>query len=109
MFRAKSLSLALQENSGVPMADAVSTFTAGDFGGFARAGYAKVAWNFRLRTESPECTVLSTERRIKCFGRATLWKFRVYWSLIGPFSGLMRKAILKQVKTEADAILKGAS
>ena len=60
-------------------------------------------------TESPECTVLSTETRIKCFGRAALWKFRVYWSLIGPFSGLIRKAILKQVKTEAEAVLKGAS
>jgi hypothetical protein len=47
--------------------------TAGDFGGFARAGYAKVAWNFRLRTESPKWTVLSTETRIKCFGRAALW------------------------------------
>jgi hypothetical protein len=79
--------------------------TAGDFGGFARAGYAKVAWNFRLRTESPKCTVLSTETRIKCFGRAALWKFRFYWSLVGPFSGLMRKAILKQVKTEAESIL----
>jgi len=83
--------------------------TAGDFGGFCRPGYAKAAWNFRLRTESPECTVLSTETRIKCFGRAALWKFRVYWSLIGPFSGLIRKAILKQVKTEAEAVLKGAS
>jgi hypothetical protein len=83
--------------------------TAGDFSGFCCPGYAKAAWNFRLKTESPECTVLSTETRIKCFGRAALWKFRVYWSLIGPFSGLMRKAILKQVKTEAEAILKGAS
>lgn len=36
-------------------------------------------------------------------------KIRVYWSLIGPFSGLIRKAILKQVKTEAEAVLKGAS
>jgi hypothetical protein len=79
--------------------------TAGDFGGFARAGYAKAAWNFRLRTESHKCTVLSTETRIKCFGRAALWKFRFYWSLVGPFSGLMRKAILKQVKTEAESIL----
>jgi hypothetical protein len=83
--------------------------TAGDFGGFCHPRYAKATWNFRLRTESPECTVLSTETRIKCFGRAALWKFRVYWSLIGPFSGLMRKTILKQVKTEAEAILKGAS
>ena len=83
--------------------------TVGDFGGFARTGYAKVAWNFRLRTESPKCTVLSTETRIKCFGRAALWKFRFYWSLVGPPSGLIRKAILKQVKTEAESTLTQAS
>jgi hypothetical protein len=83
--------------------------TAGDFGGLARVGYAKVAWNFRLRTESPKCTVLSTETRIKCFGRSALWKFRLYWSLVGPFSGLIRKTILKQVKTKAESILTEAS
>jgi hypothetical protein len=26
----------------------------------------------------------------------------MYWSLVGPFSGLMRKAILEKVKTEAE-------
>jgi transposase len=31
------------------------------------------------------------------------WKFRLYWSLVGPFSGFMRKAILKQVKTETES------
>ena len=79
--------------------------TAGDFAALARAGYAKAAWNFKLRTESPKCTVLSTETRIKCFGRAALWKFRFYWSLVSPFSGLIRKAILKQVKTEGESTL----
>lgn len=78
--------------------------TAGDFGGFARAGYAKAAWNFKLRAESPECTVLSTETRIKCFGSA-LWKFRPYWSLVSPFSGWIRKAILKQVKVESESTI----
>jgi hypothetical protein len=83
--------------------------TASDFCGFARAGYAKAAWNFRLRTESPKCTVLWTETRIKCFGSAAFRKFRLYWSLVGPFSRLIRKAILKQVKTEAESILTEAS
>ena len=83
--------------------------TASDFVGFSRTGYAKAAWNFRLRTELPSSTVLSTETRIRCFGRAALWKFRFYWSLVRPFSGLMRKAILKQVKTEAESILTEAS
>jgi hypothetical protein len=78
--------------------------SASDFGGFARTGYAKAAWNLRLQTESPKCTVLSTETRIKCFGRAALWKFRFYWSLVSPFSGLIRKAILKNVKVEAESI-----
>lgn len=56
--------------------------TADDFVGFSRPGYTKAAWNFRLRTKSPECTVLSTETRVKCFSRAALWKFRFYWSLV---------------------------
>ena len=76
--------------------------TADDFVGFSRPGFAKVAWNFKLRAESPESTLLSTEIRIKCFGTA-LWKFRLYWSVVGPFSGLMRKAILKQVQTKAES------
>lgn len=77
--------------------------TAGDFVGFSRRGCAKAAWNFKLRAESPMDTVLSTETRIECFGRAALWKFRFYWSLVSPFSGLIRKAILRQVKTAAES------
>lgn len=77
--------------------------TANDFVGFSRPGDAKVAWNFKLRPESPQSTVLSTETRIKCFGQAALWKFRIYWSLVSPFSGLIGKAILRWVKTEAES------
>jgi hypothetical protein len=76
-----------------------------DFTGFSRSGFAKAAWNFELLADSPESTVLSTETRIKCFGPAALWKFRLYWSLVGPFSGLMQKAMLKRVKTQAESIV----
>lgn len=67
--------------------------TAKDFAPFSRSGFAKVAWNFKLRADSPLSSVLSTETRIKCFAQAALWKFRLYWSLVGPFSGFMRKPI----------------
>jgi hypothetical protein len=77
--------------------------TARDFAGFSRPGYAKVAWNFKLRNDARGGAVLSTETRIKCFGRAALWKFRLYWILVAPFSGLIRRAILKQVKAEAES------
>jgi hypothetical protein len=78
---------------------------ASNFKEFSRPGFAKAAWNFRLPRELSETgvTVLSTETRIQCFGRAALWKFRAYWSLVGPFSGLIRLAMLKQVKAKAEA------
>ncbi|MGC1786888.1 MAG: hypothetical protein WA718_09140, partial [Terriglobales bacterium] len=82
-----------------------------DFIDFSRTGHAKAAWNFKLHEASPETeteteirtTILSTETRIQCYGRAALWKFRTYWTLVGPFSGLIRKAILKHVKTQAES------
>jgi hypothetical protein len=73
-----------------------------EFPGFSRPGYAKATWNFRLQSKSAEMTALSTETRIKCIGQEALWRFRLYWSVVGPFSGLIRKAILKQVKSEAE-------
>jgi hypothetical protein len=87
--------------------------TAANFMDFSRTGYAKVAWNFKLRADLPETepqtemetatTILSTETRIQCFGPSALWKFRVYWGVVGPFSGVIRKAILRQVKRKAEA------
>jgi hypothetical protein len=77
--------------------------TARDFVGLSRAGDAKIALNFRLTPGSPHHTVLSTETRIECFGRAAWWKFCLYWALVRPFSGLIRKAILQQVKEEAES------
>ena len=78
--------------------------TVGDFVDFARPGYAKVAWNFSLRADSSEETVLSTETRTKCFGLAARWKFRIYWFVIYPFAGLIRKAILNRVKSDAESV-----
>lgn len=75
-----------------------------EFIDFVRPGYAKVAWNFSLRADSSGETVLSTETRTRCFGPAARWKFRVYWFLIYPFSGLIRKAILNRIKRDAESV-----
>jgi len=75
----------------------------GGFTEFSRPGYAKAVWDFRLNPESSRSTVLSTETRIQCFGAEALRKFRAYWSFVGPFSGLIRKAILKQAKAKAES------
>ena len=73
-----------------------------DFARFSRAGYAKAVWNFLLQPAA-DGTVLSTETRIQCLGRGARWKFRLYWTVVGPFSGMIRRAILGQVKRAAES------
>jgi hypothetical protein len=46
---------------------------------------------------------LATETRIRCADPATLRAFRRYWRLVAPGSGLIRHAILGQVRREAMA------
>jgi len=79
--------------------------TTEEFSAFCLPGYAKAAWNFHLRRDSPQGTILATETRILCFGSSARWKFRLYWALVGPFSGLIRKEILNHVKKNAEASL----
>ena len=76
--------------------------SASDFPHFSRAGYAKAAWNFSLAPEPKGC-VLSTETRVKCYGRDAQRNFRAYWTVVKPFSGLIRRAMLQQVKRSAEA------
>lgn len=81
---------------------------ANGFAEFSTAGYAKAAWNFTLQPESIQSTILSTETRIECLGSAALWRFRAYWTLVGPFSGLIRKIILQQVKAKSELAVSAA-
>ncbi len=60
----------------------------------------KIVWNFLL--EKNKGTRLTTETRIKCFGRSTKMCFMLYWFLIRPFSGLIRLEMLKTIKKQAE-------
>src|SRR5262245_16698801 len=70
------------------------------FVAFDRPGYAKAVWDFRLTPEG-DATRLSTETRILGLDEASRRRFRRYWRVIGPFSGLTRRAILRAVEREA--------
>ncbi|TMC49970.1 MAG: hypothetical protein E6J14_07165 [Chloroflexi bacterium] len=71
------------------------------FEGFAEPGHARAAWNFRIDSSSGGCR-LRTETRIDCVDAAALWRFRVYWTLVGPFSGLIRRDLLRLIRREAE-------
>jgi hypothetical protein len=72
-----------------------------EFVAFAEPGHARAAWNFRIDPRGGGCR-LSTETRIDCVDAAALRRFRVYWALVGPFSGLIRRELLRLIKREAE-------
>jgi hypothetical protein len=73
-----------------------------DFRGFEEPGYAKVAANFLLEPLGPRLTRLGTETRVQCLGLQAKARFRGYWTLIRPFSGLIRREWLRLARQEAE-------
>ena len=63
-------------------------------------GLARAAWNFEV-TEVKGGSRLATETRVRCADPATLRQFRRYWRFVAPGSGLIRHAILGQIRREA--------
>lgn len=68
---------------------------------FARPGYAKAVWTFAVEDEPSGLTRLSTETRVACSDAASRRRFRLYWLCVRPFSGLIRRAMLRAVAREA--------
>jgi hypothetical protein len=77
--------------------------SAEEFTGFDQSGYAKAVWNFSLVEESDEVTRLATETRVLCLDDASRRRFRVYWTLIAPFSGLIRREALRMIRRSSEA------
>ena len=72
-----------------------------EFLSFNKSGYAKAAWNFSL-TEQGNKTLLATETRVYCLDEASRQRFRMYWLLIRPFSGLIRREALRVTKQRVE-------
>jgi hypothetical protein len=69
----------------------------------APSGTAKAAWNFEVGIRADGATELRTETRVLCADVATRRRFRAYWMLIGPFSGLIRQEMLAAVRSAAES------
>ena len=70
---------------------------------FNQKGYAKVAWNFAVSKTSHGSVKVSTETRIMCMDDSSRKRFRLYWSLVGPFSGVTRREMLRCAKRYTDS------
>ena len=82
---------------GVPVADGAQ------FAAFDQAGYAKMAASFRLDPIAGGGTVrLSTETRVACTDAASARRFALYWRLVRPASGAIRRSWLAAIKRRAE-------
>ncbi len=73
-----------------------------DFTEWNKKGFLKATWNFEL-IPTTNGTQVITETRILCLGDDAHRKFRKYWFFIRPFSGIIRKEILRGIKKKATA------
>lgn len=60
-------------------------------------GVARAAWNFAIAADG----TVSTETRILCADDARP-KFRAYWLFVRPFSGLIRRMMLRSIRKQAE-------
>jgi hypothetical protein len=84
-----------------PSGDVVR-LTADELRGFDRPGYAVGAWNFTLAEEG-DAVRLATETRVRCTDAASRRSFRRYWLLVGPFSALIRREMLRSIRRAAES------
>lgn len=65
-------------------------------------GLARALWSFELRALAPARTELVTETRVACGDAASRRRFRRYWWIVRPGSGLLRRLILRAVRRAAE-------
>jgi hypothetical protein len=74
----------------------VDTFRAGPPPGQALAG-----WNFTIDAQPDGRCALRTETRVWCAPDARL-RFRLYWLVVRPGSGLIRRSMLQAIRRQAE-------
>jgi len=79
-----------------------------EFVSFDVKGYAKAAGNLLAVPITSHRTRLITETRVQCTSSWSRVRFALYWSLIRPFSGLIRREWLRLIKQHAEIGQKGA-
>ena len=75
----------------------------GEFIGFDTPGFAKAAWNFVVEERAGGGSTVVTETRVACTDADSLRRFTLYWRLVGPFSALIRRVLLRGIKRDAES------
>jgi len=76
--------------------------TADELRAFDRPGHAVGAWNFTLADDG-DAVRLATETRVRCTDPASRRSFLRYWAVVGPFSALIRREMLRSIRRAAES------
>ena len=82
--------------------EAAPQVEAGRFAKFDTPGYVKVAFNIRVEPYGSGRSLITTETRTAATDSTSLRHFARYWILVGPFSALIRRLMLRMVKSDAE-------
>lgn len=79
----------------------VTPSAAADFRAPLPPGIARAVWNFVVQERDDGTSLLTTETRVACADAAALRSFRRYWLMVGPFSALIRRHMLRAIAAAA--------
>jgi hypothetical protein len=69
---------------------------------FAEPGFVKIAWTLRADATSDRTSIFRTETRVAATDDSSRRKFRRYWARFSPGIVLIRLALLRPLKVEAE-------
>jgi hypothetical protein len=80
----------------------------GEFAAFREPGYVKIAWTLRADPSGSGESIFRTETRAITTDPVARSRFRWYWARFSPGITLIRRAMLKPLKAEAERRFTGA-
>ena len=75
---------------------------ADEFEAFREPGYVKIAWSLRAEPDGDDRSIFHTETRVSTTDLAAREQFRRYWSFVAPGVEMIRIAMLRPLKREAE-------
>ena len=76
-----------------------------EFIAFDEPGYSKAVWNLFVTERAGGGSTVVTETRVVSTDAEARRNFGWYWRLIGPFSALIRRIVLGQIKRGAESAM----
>lgn len=85
----------------------IERLTRSEFVAYSTPQRVQAAWNFHLADDEGG-TRVTTETRVQCTDAVALGSFKPYWRVVKPFSGVIRREMLRLLARKAAAEIPSA-